>query len=121
MMNLEEVREKLAMSCRLLYMEGLLDHAGLVGARVPGESRMVLNPRTMRGTRGRHPGIMSAEDMVVVDADGKLIEGENDPPSESAAFGLGQREGRRGPVASSVTIRRTGRRHLGSAQRKVAA
>lgn len=86
MKDLSEVKEKLAMACRLLYMEGLIDHAGLVGARLPGESRMVLNPRTMRSTRGRHPGIMSAEDMVVVDGDGKRIEGENDPPSETPIF-----------------------------------
>lgn len=85
-MNLEEVKEKLALACRLLYMEGLLDHAGLVAARVPGESRLVMNPRTMRGTHGRHPGIMTAEDMVVVDADGRLIQGENDPPSEKPIF-----------------------------------
>ena len=85
-MNLEEVKAKLALACRLLYMEGLLDHAGLVAARIPGESRLVLNPRTMRGTRGRHPGIMAAEDMVVVDAEGHLIQGENDPPSETPIF-----------------------------------
>jgi len=85
-MNLEEVKEKLALACRLLYMEGLLDHAGLVAARIPGESRMVLNPRTMRGTRGRHPGIMTAADMVVVDAEGHLIQGENDAPSETPIF-----------------------------------
>ena len=71
MVDLMEVKEKLALSCRLLYREGLLDHGGLIGARIPGESRMVLNPRTMRGTRGRHPGIMSAEDLVVVDAEGE--------------------------------------------------
>lgn len=85
-MNLEDVKEKLALACRLLYMEGLLDHAGLVAARISGESRMVLMPRTMRGTRGRHPGIMKAEDMIVVDAEGHLIEGENDPPSETPIF-----------------------------------
>jgi len=85
-MNLEEVKAKLALACRLLYMEGLLDHAGLVAARIPGESRLVLNPRTMRGTRGRHPGIMTAEDMVVVDAEGHLVQGDNDPPSETPIF-----------------------------------
>jgi hypothetical protein len=56
----ENVVEKLALACRLLYMEGLIDHGGLVGARVPGTGNMVLNPREMRGTDGRHPGIMHA-------------------------------------------------------------
>jgi ribulose-5-phosphate 4-epimerase/fuculose-1-phosphate aldolase len=76
----DELKEKLALACRLLYREGLMDHAGLAGARVSGESLLVLNPRTMRGTRGRHLGIMQAEDMVVVDVDGRKVEGKNDPP-----------------------------------------
>lgn len=84
--QIEELKQKLALACRLLYREGLMDHAGLAGARVAGDSRLVLNPRTMRGTRGRHPGIMSAEDMVVVDPDGRRIEGKNDPPSETPIF-----------------------------------
>lgn len=86
MNHLTEVKEKLALACRLLYKEGLLDHAGLVGARNPGETDLVLNPRTMRGTRGRHPGIMRAEDMVAVNMEGKPIEGVNDPPSETPIF-----------------------------------
>ena len=86
MEDLMEVKSKLALACRLLFMEGLIDHGGLVGARAPGDSRLVLNPRTMRGTRGRHPGIMQAEDMVVVDEDGRQIEGENDPPGELPIF-----------------------------------
>ena len=86
MNHLTEVKEKLALACRLLNKEGLIDHAGLVGARVPGETSLVLNPRTMRGTQGRHPGIMCAEDMVVVNLEGKLIEGVNDPPSETPIF-----------------------------------
>ena len=73
MNDLVELKAKLALACRLPFGEGLMDHGGLVGARIPGESRMVLNPRTMRGTRGRHPGIVTAEDMVVVDADGEKI------------------------------------------------
>ncbi len=60
-------REKLALACKLLYMEGLIDHGGLVGARVPGDGGLVLNPREMRGTEGRHPGLMEADDMVIVD------------------------------------------------------
>ncbi|MCJ7594257.1 MAG: class II aldolase/adducin family protein [Desulfobacterales bacterium] len=86
MSDLYEIKEKLALACRLLYMEKLMDHGGLIGARMPGENRLVLNPRTMRGTLGRHPGIMIAEDMVVVDENGNQIEGINDPPSESPIF-----------------------------------
>ena len=81
-----ELREKLATACRLLYMEGLMDHAGLAGARIPETGNLLLNPREMRGTPGRHPGIMTAGDFVVVDPEGTKIEGENNPPSETPIF-----------------------------------
>ena len=81
-----ELREKLALACRLLWMEGLLDHAGLAGARVPETGNLLLIPREMRGTLGRHPGIMQGSDFVVVDPDGRRVEGTNNPPSETPIF-----------------------------------
>lgn len=80
------IREKLALACKLLYMEGLMDHGGLVGARVAGTGQLVLNPREMRGSEGRHPGLMEADDMVLVDASGKRTGGTNNPPSETPIF-----------------------------------
>ena len=81
-----DLREKLATACRLLHMEGLMDHAGLAGARIPGSGNLLLNPREMRGTPGRHPALMTADDMVVVDPLGKKLEGANNPPSETPIF-----------------------------------
>ncbi len=78
--------EKLALACRLLYMEGLMDHGGLVGVRIPSSGNLILNPREMRGTTGRHPGLMTAEDMVVVDPQGVRVSGTNNPPSETPIF-----------------------------------
>ena len=86
MQGSQELREKLATACRLLYMEGLMDHAGLAGARIPETGNLLLNPREMRGTQGRHPGIMAADDLVVVDPDGRKVEGGNNPPSETPIF-----------------------------------
>ncbi|OGA24952.1 MAG: hypothetical protein A3I02_14470 [Betaproteobacteria bacterium RIFCSPLOWO2_02_FULL_67_26] len=86
MQGSKELREKLATACRLLYMEGLMDHAGLAGARIPETGNLLLNPREMRGTPGRHPGIMAADDLVVVDPEGRKVEGENNPPSETPIF-----------------------------------
>lgn len=63
-----------------------MDHGGLVGARAPETGHLILNPREMRGTTGRHPGLMAAEDMVTVDATGKRIAGTNNPPSETPIF-----------------------------------
>lgn len=85
-MTNQSLAEKLALACRLLYMEGLMDHGGLVGARVPETGHLILNPREMRGTTGRHPGLMAAADMVTVDATGKRIAGTNNPPSETPIF-----------------------------------
>ena len=86
MQGTRELRKKLATACRLLYMEGLMDHAGLAGARIPETGNLLLNPREMRGTQGRHPGIMAADDLVVVDPDGRKVEGGNNPPSETPIF-----------------------------------
>ena len=86
MQGTTELREKLAIACRLLYMEGLMDHAGLAGARIPETGNLLLNPREMRGTAGRHPGMMAADDLVVVDPQGGKIEKGNNPPSETPIF-----------------------------------
>src|ERR1700675_2752078 len=86
MQGTRALREKLATACRLLYMEGLMDHAGLAGTRIPETGNLLLNPREMRGTPGRHPGIMAADDLVVVDPQGKRVEGSNNPPSETPIF-----------------------------------
>ena len=86
MQGTAQLREKLATACRLLYMEGLMDHAGLAGARIPETGNLLLNPREMRGTAGRHPGMMAADDLVVVDPQGKKVEGSNNPPSETPIF-----------------------------------
>jgi 3,4-dihydroxyphthalate decarboxylase len=86
MQGSSELRAKLATACRLLYMEGLMDHAGLAGARIPETGNLLLNPREMRGTPGRHPGIMAGDDLVVVDPDGRKVEGRNNPPSETPIF-----------------------------------
>jgi ribulose-5-phosphate 4-epimerase/fuculose-1-phosphate aldolase len=83
---MQSLREKLAVACRLLAMEGLMDHAGLAGARIRDSGNLLLNPREMRGTPGRHPGLMEAEDLVIVDADGNKVEGTNNPPSETPIF-----------------------------------
>lgn len=86
MQGSKELRDKLALACRLLWLEGLLDHAGLAGARIPETGNLLLIPREMRGTLGRHPGMMQGDDFVVVDPDGKRVEGTNNPPSETPIF-----------------------------------
>lgn len=86
MQGSKELRDQLADACRLLYMEGLMDHGGLVGARIPETGNLLLNPREMRGTQGRHPGLLEGDDFVVVDPQGNKLEGSNNPPSETPIF-----------------------------------
>lgn len=82
----QATKEKLALACKLLYMEGLIDHGGLVGARDPITGDLILNPREMRGTEGRHPGLMEADDLVVVNSIGERTKGTNNQPSETPIF-----------------------------------
>jgi ribulose-5-phosphate 4-epimerase/fuculose-1-phosphate aldolase len=86
MQGSRELRETLALACRLLWREKLLDHAGLAGARIPETGNLLLIPREMHGTTGRHPGLLRPEDFVVVDPDGRRVEGTNNPPSETPIF-----------------------------------
>lgn len=86
MQGSRELREKLALACRLLWREKLIDHAGLAGARIPETGNLLLIPREMRGTTGRHPGLLKPDDFVVTDPDGNRLEGGNNPPSETPIF-----------------------------------
>ena len=86
MQGSQELRETLATACRMLAMQGLIDHAGLVGARIPETGNLLLIPREMRGTQGRNPAMMRGDDFVVVDPNGRRVEGDNNPPSETPIF-----------------------------------
>ena len=86
MQGSQELRDALATACRMLAMQGLIDHAGLVGARIPETGNLLLIPREMRGTQGRNPAMMRGDDFVVVDPDGRRVEGDNNPPSETPIF-----------------------------------
>ena len=75
-----ELRQLVATSCRILYKLGLSDYLGHPSARVPGTDRVVIKPRHSPRIRGMDT--MTAENMVVIDLDGNLLEGDDPPPSE---------------------------------------
>jgi ribulose-5-phosphate 4-epimerase/fuculose-1-phosphate aldolase len=61
---------------RLLVTEGILDYSGHLSARIPGRDAFVIQiGSTSRAEVG-------PESMLVVDYDGKVIEGDGQPPSE---------------------------------------
>jgi len=75
-----DLRVDVADSGRVLYQQGLMDYLGHCSARVPGTDRIVVKPKHSPRTRGTHK--LGPADMVVVDLDGRLVEGEERPPAE---------------------------------------
>ncbi|HSF57748.1 MAG TPA: class II aldolase/adducin family protein [Candidatus Binatia bacterium] len=76
MSEISDLKKKLAMSSRMLFNAGLVDYSGHISARVPGSNHLVILP---------HPvsrALVVADDMVITDFDGKLIEGKYKAPSE---------------------------------------
>ena len=64
----------------MLAALGLVDYLGHASARVPGTDRVVVKPKhspTVRSMAGLGP-----DRMIVVDLDGRLVEGEDRPPAE---------------------------------------
>jgi ribulose-5-phosphate 4-epimerase/fuculose-1-phosphate aldolase len=76
----EELRTLVADSGRVLYQQGLMDYLGHCSARVPGTDRIVVKPKHSPRIRGTYS--LTGSHMVVVDLDGRLIEGEDRPPAE---------------------------------------
>ena len=72
-------RELLATSCHILFKLGLSDYLGHPSFRL-GDNRVLIKPKHSPKVRGMDT--MTADDMVVIDLDGKLVDGENEPPSE---------------------------------------
>jgi L-ribulose-5-phosphate 4-epimerase len=76
-----ELRELVAASGQILYEQGLVDYLGHSSARIPRTDRVVIKPKHSPKTRGMHS--LTADDMIVIDLDGNLVEGEEKPPAEA--------------------------------------
>lgn len=75
-----QLRELVATAGRILYQQGLSDYLGHCSARVGDSDRVVIKPKFSTKTRGMYS--LRAADMVVVDLDGQLVEGQERPPAE---------------------------------------
>jgi len=76
MSELNDLRKKLAMSSRMLFNAGLVDYSGHISVRIPGSDHLLILPHPVsRAT-------VKADDMVVTDFEGKLVEGKYRAPSE---------------------------------------
>lgn len=76
----DELKVVVADAGRVLYQQGLIDYLGHCSARVPGTERVVIKPKHSPKTRGAHA--LTPADMIVVDLDGRAVEGEERPPAE---------------------------------------
>ena len=75
-----ELRQLVTTAGRILYQQGLTDYLGHCSARVPGTDRVVFKPKHSRTVRS--PDELGPDDMIVIDLDGNLLEGNDAPPSE---------------------------------------
>jgi ribulose-5-phosphate 4-epimerase/fuculose-1-phosphate aldolase len=75
-----ELRQQLADVCRVLFRLGLVDYMGHPSARIPGTDRVLIKPR--HSTRIKSQDRVTPDDMVIIDLDGKMIDGRDGPPGE---------------------------------------
>jgi ribulose-5-phosphate 4-epimerase/fuculose-1-phosphate aldolase len=72
------LREQLTDCTRLMVFADLMDYSGHVSARIPGTDHVLIQPRdTSRA--GLQP-----DDILVVDLDGNVVEGQGPAPTETA-------------------------------------
>ena len=72
------LRQQLADCHRMMVMAELLDYSGHVSARIPGTDRILILPRD-----ASRAGV-TPDDMLVIDLDGKVLDGNRLPPTETA-------------------------------------
>jgi ribulose-5-phosphate 4-epimerase/fuculose-1-phosphate aldolase len=75
-----DLRIQVNQAGHVLHHLGLVDYLGHCSARVPGTDRIVIKPK--HSPRTRSPQQLGPEDMVVINLDGELVEGHEQPPAE---------------------------------------
>lgn len=76
----ERARRLLAASSTIQYRLGLTDYLGHTSMRTPQPGRYLVKPKHSRTVRAGDT--VAPEDFIVVDGDGRLVEGGAAPPSE---------------------------------------
>ena len=73
--GIEQLRDDVAIANRILERLGLSHAFGHASARIPLTNTFLLPTR-------RSPGLAEAEDLLVIDTEGRLVSGEGEPNSE---------------------------------------
>ena len=76
----DRARRLLAASSTIQYRLGLTDYLGHTSIRLPEPGRYLVKPK--HSVTVRAGDTVGPADFVVVDADGRLVEGQGQPPSE---------------------------------------
>ena len=76
MSEIDDLKKKVAMACRMLFVAELVDYSGHISARIPGMDRFLINPHPISRAEVR------PEDVLTFDLHGKLLEGKWNLPSE---------------------------------------
>lgn len=79
-LTVSELRDQVAEAGGILHRLGLVDYLGHCSARIPDSDHVVIKPK--HSPRTRSPERLGPEDMVVIDLNGELVEGTEQPPSE---------------------------------------
>jgi L-ribulose-5-phosphate 4-epimerase len=76
--DVTRLREQVAACTRLMVFAEIMDFSGHVSVRIPGTDRILIQPRdTSRSA-------LTADDVLVVDLDNNILEGQGPAPSETA-------------------------------------
>ena len=78
--DVKEIKDKLAQATRILVNEGLIETSGHPSYRIPGTNHLYVLGHIHE--EGRTLFDTSAEDIITVDLDGNLVEGDHNPPGE---------------------------------------
>lgn len=76
MSQIEELKMKLTMACRMLCFAELVDYSGHISVRIPGTNRFLVNPHPISRAS------VTPEDILTFDLNGTLLEGKWNLPSE---------------------------------------
>ena len=72
----EAIKEKMVLACKVLQNQGMVDGYGHLTARLP-DNRILSTPHMP-------PGKVALRDIIVIDAQGKKLEGFGEPNGETA-------------------------------------
>jgi L-ribulose-5-phosphate 4-epimerase len=72
------LRKQLAEATRMMVMADLMDYSGHLSARIPNTNHVLIQPRDSSRAG------LTADEILIVDLYGRLLEGKGPPPSETA-------------------------------------